>query len=294
MNATQHGQVCIVTGGASGIGRAIVHAVAERGAFPVIFDIDLAGAETVVSELAKRGHKGRAMNVDVRDRAAVSSAVNQVFGEHRRLDAMFNIAGVSVLGEVLDYDWAAWQDVLDTNLMGVVHGVAAAYPLMVQQRSGHIVNMGSLASIVPTPWATSYTAAKCGVWGLSLALRVEAAPYGVKVCCVCPAAVKTPMVDRSRFLNVDKARAFEAVPGNRISAEVCAEAILKGMQRDHAVITPSAAKWMSLAYRLTPDGAEKMMASVAQKLSALRAEYLQSSNGKTKSEPMGNGAHKVL
>jgi NAD(P)-dependent dehydrogenase (short-subunit alcohol dehydrogenase family) len=284
MNAIRSGQVAIVTGGASGIGRAVVHALAERGVFPVIFDIDSASAASVVAELEGRGRKARAMTVDVRDRLVVERAVKEVHGTHNRLDYMFNNAGISVLGEVIDYDWAAWKDVIDTDLLGVVHGVAACYPLMVAQGSGHIVNTGSLASLVPTPWVTSYSAAKCGVWGLSIALRTEAAAYGVRVSCVCPAAVVTPMVDRARYLNIDKDEAFKAVPGNRITAEACAATILKGVERNDALITPSAAKWMSLAYRVTPDGAEKMMQGVAKKLSGLREEFLKARRGSTGTE----------
>lgn len=279
MNPTHGEQVAIVTGGASGIGRAVVHALAARGVLAVIIDIDGEGAARVVAEVEALGQKARALNVDVRDRAAVGKAVQDVHREHGRLDYMFNNAGISVLGEVVDYDWAAWQDVIDTDLMGVVHGVAACYPLMVQQGFGHIINTGSLASLVPTPWVTSYTAAKCGVWGLSLALRTEAAAHGVRVSCVCPAAVKTPMVDRARYLNIDGVEAFKAVPSNQISPEECAAAILKGVDRNDGLITPSAAKWISLAYRMTPNGAEKMMQGVAKKLTALRAEYLKSKRG---------------
>jgi short-subunit dehydrogenase len=193
----------------------------------------------VVAELASRGIEARAVEIDVRDRVAVAGAVNETHRAHGHLDYLFNNAGISVLGEVLDYDWEAWRDVIDTDLMGVVHGIAACYPLMVAQGHGHIVNTGSLASLVPTPWAASYTAAKCGVWGLSLALRTEAAPYGVKVSCVCPAAVDTPMVDSARYLHLDKVGALSAVPGARISAETCATAILDGVARNQAVITPS-------------------------------------------------------
>jgi NAD(P)-dependent dehydrogenase (short-subunit alcohol dehydrogenase family) len=275
MNAIPSGQIAIVTGGASGIGRAVANALAERQCVPVIFDIDTANAQRVVEDVVSRGGRATAVTVDVRDRLAVARAVQDVHAEHGRLDYMFNNAGVSVFGEVLDYDWAAWQDVIDTDLLGVVHGVAACYPLMVKQRSGHIVNTGSLASLVPTPWVTSYSAAKCGVWGLSMALRTEAAAYGVRVSCVCPAAVETPMADRARYLNVDKTEAMKVVPGKRITPEVCAAAILEGIERNEALITPSAAKWMSLAYRVTPQGAEKMMQGIAKKLSALRADFLK-------------------
>jgi short-subunit dehydrogenase len=274
MTSINKGHVSVVTGGASGIGRAVATEVARRGGDVVIFDIDEEGAHRVVNDIERAGHTARAMTVDVRDRSKVTRAVNEVHAMHDHLDSIFNIAGESVMGEVLDYDWEAWQLIIDTNLMGVVNCVSAAYPLMVKQRRGHIVNMGSMASLIPTPYVTSYTASKCGVWGLSLALRAEAADYGVKVCCVCPAAVETPMIDRARYLNLDKERAFKAVPGNRITAEACAEAILKGMEKDRAVITPSVAKWIALANRVSPSLSARMMAEVTAKLRAIRADLL--------------------
>jgi short-subunit dehydrogenase len=188
---------------------------------------------------------------------------------------MFNNAGIACMGEALDYDWAAWKDIIDTDLLGVVHGIAACYPIMVSQKRGHIVNTASLAALMPTPWAASYTAAKAGVWGLTIALRVEAKAHGVKVSCVCPASVSTPLVDTARFINLDRAKAYAAVPGSRITADECALAILKGMERNQAVIAPSAAKWMSRLYRYAPNLTEKVMVSVSSKLGAVRTEYLK-------------------
>lgn len=265
----------IVTGGASGIGRALVHALASRGARPVIFDIDADGARRVADEV--RG--ARAVTVDVRDRLAMRAAVEQIAAEDGRLDYMFNNAGVTQFGEVQDYDWDAWKDPIDTDLYGVVHGVAACYPIMVRQGSGHIVNTSSLSGVMPTPWAVSYTAAKCGVWGLSIALRIEAEPLGVKVTCVCPAAVDTPIVDHARYINLDKARALAAIPGKRISPTACAEEILRGVERNEAMIVPSAARWLSLAQRISPTLVEKLMGRVARTLSAIRAETLRARGG---------------
>ncbi len=269
------GKTAIVTGGASGIGRALVHALASRGARTVVLDIDADGARRVVGEV----RDARAVTVDVRDRLGVRDAVDQVAAEHGRLDYMFNNAGVTQFAEVQDYDWDAWKDPIDTDLYGVVHGVAACYPIMVRQRSGHIVNTSSLAGVMPTPWAVSYTAAKCGVWGLSVALRIEAEPLGVKVSCVCPAAVDTPIIDHARYINLDKDRAVAAIPGSRISPAACAEAILRGVERNEAVIVPSAARWMSLAQRMSPSLVERLMGRVARKLSEIRAETIRARRG---------------
>jgi len=271
-------KVVLITGASSGIGRVTARTLALQGWHVFMANRDEGKTRPVLDEIAAAsGGTARAefLPLELGDLASVRAAAKDLAARPEPIHVLINNAGVSVFGEVLDYDWAAWQDVIDTDLLGVVHGVAACYPLMVKQQSGHIINTGSLASLVPTPWVTSYSAAKCGVWGLSMALRTEAAAYGVRVSCVCPAAVETPMADRARYLNVDKTEAMKVVPGSRISPEVCASAILTGIERNDALITPSAAKWMSLAYRVTPDGAEKMMQGIAKKLSAIRAEFLK-------------------
>ncbi len=275
MTTSLDGKVAIVTGGASGIGRAVVQALAARGAFPIIFDVDADGARKVVDELAAASRKALAVTVDVRDRLAVANAVNAVAAERGRLDYMFNNAGITQFAEVQDYDWPAWRDIIETDFMGVVHGVAACYPIMVRQGSGHIVNTASLAGLMPTPWGVSYTAAKSAVWGLSLSLRIEAAPLGVKVTVVCPAAVWTPIIERARYINLDRERAVAAIPGSRITAEACAAAILKGVERNKAVITPSAARWLALVQRISPWLVERIMGRVSGKLRAIRAEHLR-------------------
>jgi NAD(P)-dependent dehydrogenase (short-subunit alcohol dehydrogenase family) len=273
--ASLAGMTAIVTGGASGIGRALVIALSTRGATTYIFDRDTAAARSVEEAMRARARKVFAMTVDVRDRFAVSDAVGSVVAATGRVDYMFNNAGITQFGAVQDYDWEAWHDPIDTDLYGVVHGVAACYPVMVKQGSGHIINTASLSGVVPTPWAVSYSAAKAGVWGLSMALRVEAAPLGIKVSCVCPAAVDTPIVDRARYINLDKERALATIPGKRISPESCADAILRGVDRNDAMIMPNAARWMSLAHRMAPGAVEKLMERISRTLSQIRSETLK-------------------
>ena len=133
--------------------------------------------------------------LDVADALGFEQAVSAVHADRGRLDLLFNNAGIGVGGPVEELSLAHWERTLDVNLRGVIHGVRAAYPLMLAQRSGHIVNTGSLAGLLPFPMGTPYAASKHAVVGLSLSLRVEARAYGVRVSVVCPGVIDTPILD---------------------------------------------------------------------------------------------------
>lgn len=124
-------------------------------------DIDGDGAERVAGGLARQG-PGAATSaaLDVRDAAAVAALVRSTYDSHGRLDVMVNNAGIAIGGEACELLLAHWDRAIDVNLRGVVHGVQAVYPLMVRQRSGHIVNTASLAGLLPAPGATAYAMTK--------------------------------------------------------------------------------------------------------------------------------------
>ncbi|MBD0862077.1 SDR family oxidoreductase [Gordonia sp. zg691] len=186
----------IVTGGGSGIGAALTRALAADGADVTCADIDLAAAQRVASEAADERGAVRAVALDVTDADAVTRVVDDVVARSGRLDLMFNNAGITWGGptEMLTLD--QWNAIIDVNIRGVVHGVAAAYPVMIEQRSGHIINTASMAGLVAAGLITSYVMTKHAVVGLSLALRTEAAAHGVGVLAVCPSAVETPILDK--------------------------------------------------------------------------------------------------
>ena len=185
-------RVSIVTGGGSGIGRAIAAELVARGSHVVVADLDGQRALTVAGGL---GASATAAQVDVADADAVIELVRDTVAAHGRLDVMVNNAGVAVGGFLEELDERHWARALDVNLRGVVHGVSAAYPVMCAQRSGHILNTASLAGLVPAPGMLPYTTTKHAVVGLSLALRAEAAGRGVGVSVLCPAVVDTPLLD---------------------------------------------------------------------------------------------------
>jgi NAD(P)-dependent dehydrogenase (short-subunit alcohol dehydrogenase family) len=192
---TFDGAVAIVTGGASGIGQALSEALARRGAVVVPADLQGERAQAVAEGIRAHGGQAAAAEVDVVDFAAVNRLVEQTVAAHGRLDYLFNNAGIGINGEVRHYQIADWYRVFDVNLRGVANGVQAAYPVMLRQGYGHIVNTASMAGLVPSPWVVNYTAAKHAVVGLSLALRVEAATAGVRVSVLCPGVVRTPILE---------------------------------------------------------------------------------------------------
>jgi len=168
-------RTAIVTGGASGIGKAVCEALAEHGAIVVVADLDAARAETVAQGIRARGGRAQARQLDVRDAAGFQKLVGDTAAEHGRLDYLFNNAGIGVAGEERDVSLEDWNEVLAVDLHGVVHGVRAAYALMVRQGHGHIVNTASLVGLIPSGGEISYTTAKYGVVGLSHALRAGGA-----------------------------------------------------------------------------------------------------------------------
>lgn len=189
------GKQAIVTGGGSGIGAALCRALVAAGADVVCTDIDGAAAAKTVESLAGPG-SARSATLDVTDAAAVQAAVDEVVSRTGRLDLMFNNAGIAWGGDTELLTLEQWNAIIDVNIRGVVHGVAAAYPVMLRQGHGHIVNTASMAGLTAAGQITSYVMTKHAVVGLSLALRSEAVSRGVGVLAICPSAVETPILDK--------------------------------------------------------------------------------------------------
>ena len=184
--------VAVVTGGASGIGKALALALARRGAVVVLADLQEEAVHDVAREIREGGGRAESFVVDVADADAMKDLIHTAFREHGRLDYLFNIAGIIYMGESRYYTIEDWQRLLAVNVGGAVNGVHAAYPLMIEQGFGHIVIMSSLNGLVPV-LAAGYVTTKHALVGLALALRGEAGLYGVRVSAVCPGAIRTKM-----------------------------------------------------------------------------------------------------
>ena len=191
---TYRDAVCIITGGGSGIGRALGNALAARGAHVTLADWNEPAARAAADEITAAGGSAAVAALDVRDADAFRQLIQRVKSEHGRIDYLFNNAGIGVCGPAEEFSTEHWTRVLDVNLGGVINGVRAALPVMLDQGFGHIVNTSSADGLTPIPLVSSYTASKFGVFGLSLALRTEVFSRGVRVTALCPGVIRTPLL----------------------------------------------------------------------------------------------------
>lgn len=192
---TYQGAVAVTTGGASGIGRALGEALAERGADVTIADLQAELAEEVAAGIRTRGGNAQAAALDVRDFSAFRALIQDVVSTRGRLDYLFNNAGIGIGGRAHLYHPENWDRAIDVNVRGVTNGVQAAYAIMIRQGFGHIVNTASLAALMPTPGLVSYGMTKHAILGLSTSLRAEAEGAGVRVSVLCPGLIRTPALE---------------------------------------------------------------------------------------------------
>ncbi|MGV9306932.1 SDR family NAD(P)-dependent oxidoreductase [Nonomuraea sp. NPDC003727] len=256
-------RTAFVTGGASGIGRALAQALTARGVAVTV--ADLAAPDLPAVDHAE---------VDVTSAAAVSAAVQEVARRHGRLDFVFNNAGIAVGGHAEELTLDHWNKTIDVNLRGVVHGVHAAYPIMIEQGFGHIVNTASLAGLVPAPLMLPYTATKHAVVGLSTALRAEAAAHGVRVSVVCPGFTDTPLLDNANpglpytETGAQARSAAVRAQGRLYPVDSLAADIMRGVARNQAIIVaPASGRAAWRGARLWPAGAIRAAALAISRVS---------------------------
>lgn len=183
------GSVVIITGAARGIGAATAELFAARGATVWIGDVDGSEAETTAARIPG----ARAARIDVTDTASWRDFVATVIRESGRIDILVNNAGVMALGSFLEEAQEVTDLILDVNINGVVNGMRAVVPEMVRRNGGRVVNVASMAGMIPIPGMVTYNASKFAVLGASLAARRELAPSGVTVSVVLPSAVRTEL-----------------------------------------------------------------------------------------------------
>lgn len=250
------GKQAVVTGAGSGIGAALCRALAGAGAEVLCTDIDATAAERTAQGLGARWAR-----LDVTDADAVQRTVDDVVARSGRLDLMFNNAGISWGGDTELLTLEQWNAIIDINIRGVVHGVAAAYPQMIRQGHGHIVNTASMAGLTAAGLITSYVMTKHAVVGMSLALRSEAAAHGVGVLAVCPAAVETPILDKGavggfvgRDYYLQGQRVKEPYDADRLAADT-----LRAIARNKALLVkPRQAHAAWLFARMAPGLMQRM------------------------------------
>jgi NAD(P)-dependent dehydrogenase (short-subunit alcohol dehydrogenase family) len=195
------GKVAVVTGGGSGIGRALALALAREGARVVVADVDQAAAEETVRRAGAAGAEGMAVRTDVAKREEVSALADRVFDRYGRAHVLCNNAGVVVHGGLESATWQDWEWVMGVNLWGVVHGLLAFLPRMIAGgQGGHVVNTASMAGLIASQGLGVYNTTKYAVVGLSETLAKDLRPHGIGVTVVCPMGVATRIreADRNR------------------------------------------------------------------------------------------------
>ncbi len=254
----------IITGAASGIGRALAGRLAARGDHLLLLDIDAAAvvaeAERLNAIAVQSGGSASGQRVDVREPESLEAAVRQVVERHGRLDVMVNNAGIGLGGPTEEMSYEHFQRVFDINISGVMHGSVAAYQQMVAQGSGQIVNIASLAGLVPSPFLAAYSASKHAVVGLTLSLAAESDGTGVHMTCVCPGFTDTPILDFNgpedlpRTSMAGKGRPIAGkLPGGVYAVDKLARDIERAIdRRSLLVITPLTARLLSGTMRISP------------------------------------------
>jgi NAD(P)-dependent dehydrogenase (short-subunit alcohol dehydrogenase family) len=248
------GKVVVVTGGARGLGRGLAEAVARGGAKLVVGDIDLAAANALCDELSRAGCSATALAVDVTDAASVERLVAQAVELHGRLDYMINNAGIAAGGEFQDASAGTIRRVVEIDLLGAAYGTLAAYRQMVQQRSGHIVNVASMLALFPNPLSAAYVAAKHGLGGLTESVSAEGAAYGISFTLVCPGYIATKLFEAGTFEgSLRSDNVVERIPFRLMDVDTAVARTLEAvLARRSIAVFPFYARALWWIHRLSP------------------------------------------
>jgi NAD(P)-dependent dehydrogenase (short-subunit alcohol dehydrogenase family) len=252
------GGVSVVTGAGSGIGRALAQQLAEAGSALALADVDEAGLAETTRLLGKKGALVTATVLDVADEAGVSAFAEEVGRRHGRVTLLINNAGVALHGTFEEISLDDFRWLMNINFWGTVYGVKYFLPILKREQRADIVNLSSVFGIIAPPGQPAYSASKFAVRGFTEALRHELAGTPVRVSCVHPGGVRTPIARRARLgaggseANREKTIAsFEKLA--RTSPEAAATRILRGVERrEPRILIGTDAYQIDILQRLRP------------------------------------------
>jgi NAD(P)-dependent dehydrogenase (short-subunit alcohol dehydrogenase family) len=260
------GALALVTGAGNGIGRATALGLADAGARVVSVDIDGEAAEKTAAECAERGSDAASYQVDVADRGRVLALAGEVGDAHGPLGVLVNNAGVGMSARFLDTTLEDWDWILSVNLLGVVHACHAFGPAMLEQGTGHVVNVSSGLGYTPRATEPAYVTTKAAVLALSRSLRADWHRHGVGVSAVCPGVIDTGIIGRTRFRGeraapekVAKLKELFSRRGH--PPDRVAQAVLTAIRRDKAVVPVGIEAHLGwYLHRLAPTGVTDRLA----------------------------------
>lgn len=233
-------RVAVITGGAGGIGSALARAFGARGAKLVLADLDEAALGQREKELGREGLEVLAVPTDVTQRESVEALAEATWKRFGAAHVVCNNAGIAVLGEMLRASREDWELTMAVNFWGVVHGVSAFVPRMIEQgQGGHVLNTASMAGLVGMQWLGIYCASKFAVVGLTESLQRELRPHGIGVSVLCPMVVETAINENSARLLQKRAPGTtlqtpppaDAIQGGVIRPEEVAQRVVRGIER---------------------------------------------------------------
>jgi NAD(P)-dependent dehydrogenase (short-subunit alcohol dehydrogenase family) len=256
------GKRVLITGAASGIGRALATAAAREGARLVLTDRNEALLEQAAAELRSAGADvALSRAADVSDLDQVQALAAAAHAEGGSVDIVMNVAGISAWGTVDRLEHRHWKSMVDVNLMGPIHVIESFVPAMIAAgRGGHLVNVSSAAGLLGLPWHAAYSASKFGLRGVSEVLRFDLRQHGIGVSLVCPGGVATPLTETVEIAGVDQTTAaFRRLQAHfrkrAVSPEQAAAAILRGMRRNrYLVYTSRDVRFAFLLQQMFPPG----------------------------------------
>ncbi|WP_313676790.1 SDR family oxidoreductase [Mycolicibacterium sp.] len=236
----------LVTGAASGIGRAVALRLADEGAQLYLTDVNAEGLGRAVAEVRALGADvAEHRPLDISDFDAVADFAADIHSRHPAMDVVMNIAGISAWGTVSELTHNHWRSMVDVNLMGPIHVIESFIPPMVAAgMGGRLVNVSSAAGLVALPWHAAYSASKYGLRGLSEVLRFDLAKHRIGVCVVVPGAVDTPLVQTVQIAGVDRddpgvKKWVQRFSGHAVTPEKAADKILDGVAKNRFLIYTS-------------------------------------------------------
>ncbi len=209
-------KIVMVTGGASGIGRATARLLASQGATVCIGDLDVAGAERVAIDQPADAARLKAFALDLADAASVKTFADAVLEAHGRVDGLVNAAGFDKIGPFMKNDPALWDRLVAVNLLGAIRLTQLVLPSMIEAKAGKIVNIASDAGRVGSMGETVYAATKGGLIAFTKSLAREMARYQINVNCVCPGPTDTPLFNTQAEGNLREAL-INAIPFRRLA-----------------------------------------------------------------------------
>jgi len=216
--------------------------MAKAGGKLILTDINELGLAETVSMARKQGGAVLASKaLDISDLASVQELADEVHRDFGPMDVLCNIAGIALFAQVEDMEHSHWEKILAVNLWGVIHAVECFVPEMIRARSGHLVNVASLAGLAGLPWHAAYSASKHAVVGLSESLSFDLRKHGIHVTLVCPGAVATPLVESVRIL-ADPALVAKSKPlflKAAVTPEKVAELTLRAVERNRFLVLTS-------------------------------------------------------